>query len=668
MFLRDSIKYRIIWPVMLMVTLLILGMAFFIYNQSAESLHTQGLAMTEAVRQSMENALIARETAEEVMEREMFGQAVMMSLLMEKGINYSELAELSKRSGIDEFWITDEEGKTLLTNLDPDVEFDFGADPGGQAYEFMTLITGEEAVVTQPAQERTLDGKMYKFIGVGGWAGPRIIQVAREGQMLTELDEQVGAKPLIGRLREELGQQVLFSAVISPEGEILVASDDTFQELPSDLIGCFEDSMDKKGTAHLAGSFGGKKATYYTTFLTNGQGLMLALSNEILENIRNFILAAAICALVVIAFVLVFVVDRQMKRLDQLKSALQEIGQGEGDLTRRIQVSAQDEIGTLAVHANGMLEVLQSTIRGISSAVDQFYSASQELSSTADEVHRSNHEVSREIQKVSQEVQDSDQQLALVTSGVEEMAEDVDRIVSNANETVESTSKTQDLVNEGRETLGVLTQNLQVIRESTQANNLVIEHLAANSEQIEHIIGMISQIADQTNLLALNAAIEAARAGDAGRGFAVVAEEVRELAEDSMESAKEVSDITNSIKEGIQDIVQTSDKYNHDLEVGLQAFEKVDQVFRDVSKAGEEMLLSIEEISSSNQHFADQWQDLLPQVHEVQRASRSAVESTENIVHGAKIQTETMDEIAASTSVLAKAVEELKQTLAGYRV
>ena len=135
-----------------------------------------------------------------------------------------------------------------------------------------------------------------------------------------------------------------------------------------------------------------------------------------------------------------------------------------------------------------------------------------------------------------------------------------------------------------------------------------------------------------------------------------------------MESAKEVSDITNSIKEGIQDIVQTSDKYNHDLEVGLQAFEKVDQVFRDVSKAGEEMLLSIEEISSSNQHFADQWQDLLPQVHEVQRASRSAVESTENIVHGAKIQTETMDEIAASTSVLAKAVEELKQTLAGYRV
>lgn len=665
---RDSIKYRIIWPVMLVVTLLICGMALFIYNQTASSLHVQGLAMTEAVRQSMENALIARKTAEDVMEREMIGQAVMAALLMEKGTSYSELVELAERSGIDEFWITDGQGKTQLTNTAPSVDFDFSADPNGQAYEFMDLISGKQTVVTQPAQPRTIDPKVYKYVGVGGWSNPRIVQVGREGQMLTELDQQVGAQRFIQRLKDELSEQVLFSAVVTPEGRVAAGSDASIQELPPELMDRFKQALDTQEITYLASSFGGKKTTYYLTSLTNGQGLVLALSNEVLTKIRNFTLIAVLIALLITVFVLFFVVGRQLRRLDELKFALQTISQGEGDLTRRIQVTSQDEIGTLADCANQMLETLQKTIQRIGSAVEQFHGVSQELNNTADQVRVANRRVSEEIQKVSREIQNSDHHLGRMTSGMEQMATVVDEIALTANETVQSTDKTKQLAESGRQILGTLTDKMEVIKENTETNNQVIDRLATNSEQIEYILGMISQIADQTNLLALNAAIEAARAGEAGRGFAVVAEEVRKLAENSVRSTQEISGIINNIKEEIQNIVQTREKYNRDLEVGLQAFETVGHVFDDVTTASQEMLTSVEGISKRNQQLAKQWQALLAEVREVQNTSRSAVVSSENIAHGAQSQTESMEEIAASTAVLAQTVEELRQTLAGYRV
>ena len=119
----------------------------------------------------------------------------MTSLLFDKGTNYKELVRLAKKSGLDEFWITDEKGNNILTNMAPSVTFNFGSDPNGQAYEFMKLITGEESVVTQKAADRSIDGKFYKFVGVTGWDDARIVQVGRDGSMLKKLDQQVGVIP-----------------------------------------------------------------------------------------------------------------------------------------------------------------------------------------------------------------------------------------------------------------------------------------------------------------------------------------------------------------------------------------------------------------------------------------------------------------------------------------
>src|SRR5690606_1957857 len=103
-------------------------------------------------------------------------------------------------SGLDEVWITDDKGQTRLTNMAPEVDFNFGADPEGQAYEFMDILSGKAKEVSQAAMIRDVDGELYKFVGVSGWNEPAIVQVGRDGQMLLQLEEQVGVTPLIEQM------------------------------------------------------------------------------------------------------------------------------------------------------------------------------------------------------------------------------------------------------------------------------------------------------------------------------------------------------------------------------------------------------------------------------------------------------------------------------------
>jgi methyl-accepting chemotaxis protein len=663
-----SVKYKIIWPIILVMTVMVVGMAYLIYTQTASSLQRQGLAFTESVRMGMENAIVARKTAEDVMEKEMVGQASMLSLLVDKGTNYKELSDLSKRSGIDEFWVTDDKGNNVLTNAGPNIKFNFGSDPKSQAYEFMDLINGKRSMVTQPAQIRTVDSKVYKFVGVAGWTTPRIVQVGRDGKRLTDLEQQVGAQPLIRQMKSQLSDEVLFSAVIAGDGKVVASSDDKTKVLPSELKNSFGQALSSKKTTYLASTLNGTKVTYYFTALSNGQGLVLALSNDILTNIRNITIGAVVLGLLICGLLLFVIVSRQFKRLTQLKEALQSISKGEGDLTRRLPVTAQDEIGVLAISANEMLETLQGTISQVGAAVEQFNSASHHLQNTTEQVRLANHQIAEETQKVTHEAQDSDQRLAHMGQMIAEMATSVEEIAVRAEETAASTTTAGQRVDDGRQTLSEATEKMEIIKENTHENNQVIDQLAAKSEQIEYILGVIGQIADQTNLLALNAAIEAARAGEAGRGFAVVADEVRKLAEGAVDSTREISQIIEDIKLDIKNIVENREKSDRDLSDGMQAFDTVERVFDDIASASQLMVTHVSAITSDNQELADKYRSLVGDVQQVQDASRRTVGNSENIAAVIEEQTASSDEIANAANLLAETAEELQNTVAGYKV
>ncbi|MBC9784037.1 methyl-accepting chemotaxis protein [Heliobacterium chlorum] len=664
----NSLKHKIIWPIMIVFGVVIVAMATFIYNQTARNLHMQGLAMTETVRLGIENATAARKITEEVLEKEMVGQASILSLLLSKGTNYEQLVELSKRSGIDEFWVTDSQGQVQLTSTGTNVNFNFGSDPKGQAYEFMDLISGKRQVVAQPAQKRTIDPEVYKYVGVSGWDSPRIVQIGRNGKKLVELDEQLGAQSFIRQMSGQLREEVLFTALVDSNGQIIVGSDGNIDTLNPEMKVCLANAIKLDEITFQSGSFGSIKATHYIAPLSNGKYLVLTLSNHILTNIRNITVAAALLGFVVTAFVLPYVVNRQMRRLNDLEHALMTISRGEGDLTQRIPISSDDEIGSLSKAANGMLESLQQTITKVDEAVERFQKASFGLKEITAQLTIANHQVSEETQKVSQEARESDQQLERMEQLVAEIAASIEEMTSSAQETARSTEVASRTVDDGRKVVDGAREKMLEIQITTDSNNQIIDQLAMKSQQIEQILQMINQIANQTNLLSLNAAIEAARAGEAGRGFAVVAGEIRKLAENSVQAAWDISAIVDSIKAEIQNVVSNREQHNQGLQAGMNAFNLVDKVFNEITTSSRQVVDSIKTITDQNQLLAQEWKNLKSGIHAVRQGSMRSVDNSETIAAATEQQVASMEDIANSAAMLAKTSEELQQTLAGYRV
>lgn len=205
--------------------------------------------------------------------------------------------------------------------------------------------------------------------------------------------------------------------------------------------------------------------------------------------------------------------------VDRFKDATE----GEWGLTKRIEVTSQDEIGELRKWFNAFLAQLDEMIRAISQNALQVATASEELSNTSQQITVSSGETSAQASLVANSVQQVSQNLQSVAKGAEEMSASIAEIAKNAGEAAK-----------------VATSAVDVAETTTAA----VSKLGESSAQIVDVLKVITSIAQQTNLLALNATIEAARAGEAGKGFAVVANEVKELAK---ETAKATGNISGKI-------------------------------------------------------------------------------------------------------------------------
>jgi methyl-accepting chemotaxis protein len=236
------------------------------------------------------------------------------------------------------------------------------------------------------------------------------------------------------------------------------------------------------------------------------------------------------------SFALVRTITQSLKRLTQM---IQDIAEGEGDVTRRLETvggSSHDELGEVSRLFNLFMDKLQEILRGVSARTFKLTTASHELLDASEQITVTSGETAVQSNSVSRATQQVTQNLQSLSTGAGEMTLTIQSIAANTNEAAKVASSAVS---------------------AAEAANTTIAKLGQSGAEIGIVIKVITSIAQQTNLLALNATIEAARAGEAGKGFAVVANEVKELAKQTALATEDISRKINAIQLDTKDAVTT---------------------------------------------------------------------------------------------------------------
>ena len=371
--------------------------------------------------------------------------------------------------------------------------------------------------------------------------------------MISVLRDRSSSERLTAQLGQALASLELYKAAAAKVVELVQARNDALAQM---------DRIDPQISDHAS--------RLQNSLMEAMQQAASAADGTVLQ--VNQLLWGLLIAAVLFGALLAYGVGAALVRgLGRINLMLQDMAEGEGDLTKRLPVHGRDDLGQLASNFNTFVEKIRITVAEVAQASHTLERAGENLQSSAQRAHR--------------DVEQQRDESAQIASAMTEMAASAQQMAQSAEHGQQLSRETRAAADDGLQRVQGNRQAMHSLAEKVARLAEVIESLSADSERIGSVLAVIRSIAEQTNLLALNAAIEAARAGDQGRGFAVVADEVRSLAQRTQASTTEIQDIIQALKGRSQSSIEMRGESQQAVDLARDSAEQTSTALQRITVA-----------------------------------------------------------------------------------
>ncbi|WP_020062348.1 methyl-accepting chemotaxis protein [Bacillus sp. 123MFChir2] len=356
-----------------------------------------------------------------------------------------------------------------------------------------------------------------------------------------------------------------------------------------------------------------------------------------------------------------------VKPIQEIDIKLKELASQDGDLTARLDVKSNDEIGRIAASFNKMLENLQYIIGQVQKTSLNVRSASDNILIETNISMDATTAIQTTMSELEHHIQSQVSSIEESSTAMDDMAVSVQRIAQSASAVAELTVTTSDRANEGSRVIEESITQMTTIHNAVNATSQVVERLITHTEYIDTAVQSISNIAEQTNLLALNASIEAARAGEQGKGFAVVADEVRKLAEQSKAAATGINQLLHHIQADTKAANSMMEQGQVEAAQGITVIREAGSSFTTIVEQISEVSSQMQEVSATAEEMAASAEEMNASLNNIASISGEVAAKTTQTANSAGEQVNIMKDMSSKSEEMKHVVEELDTLVSRFK-